>query len=344
MAAIDNIVQVSVSVATPAPESLAFSRIFLLGTKGTGTQDAFKLYESLDEIVSGGWANTTPVYKAAKAAFDNGADGLYITPYNSETSTALTAILDNAKNTAEWYGLVTVGVATSNYATITGWCDTNHKLFGFAVADNAGTLNPAGTTSDYTFGIAYEHTGANNEYAHVAYMAKCFGFVPGTESWAYKTLKGITAGSYNATEIAAFKTAGVNCYAKIAGVDVTLSGYTVSGEWIDIMRYIDYLASDIQERVYKLLAANAKIPYTSAGLVAIESAIRTSLANGQASGAIAEADYVDGETVPGYTVSVPDISTISAATRRTRILSGITFTARLTGAIHTVQIVGTLSE
>lgn len=343
MAVIDNIVNVTVSVSEAAPESQAFSRIWLLGTKGTGTQEAFKWYGDLDEIVAGGWANTTPVYKAAKAAFANGADGLYITPYNAETGTALTTLLDNARNYGGWYGLVTVGVATSAYATITSWCDTNHKLFGFAVADNAQALNPAGTTSEYTFGIVYP-AATDNEYIHVAWMARCFGFEPGTETWAYKTLNGIVAGNYSTTQIANFKTAGVNCYATVAGRDVTLSGYTVSDEWIDIMRYIDYLASDIQARVYGVLAANTKIPYTAAGLVAIESAVRVSLANGQSVGAIAEADYADGEVVPGYTVTVPDIATISAATRHTRILSGVKFTARLTGAIHVVQIVGTLSE
>ena len=348
MAVLDNIVRVQISISQAATENPTFERMLILGTKPAAqaaTAAAFAYYTSLDQILDAGWVATEDVYKAADMAFSNGAGGVYVVPYNSETSTALTALLDDALNEGGWYGLVTVGVATSNYSTISTWCETNHKLFGFSVADNAATLNPVGTTNLYTFGIAYDTNGTKNAFIHVAYMAKCFTYEPGTETWAYKTLTNITAGSYTKTQIDAIKAAGVNCYALIGGRTVTYDGATVSGEWIDVMRYCDYLASAIQESVYSLLASTVKVPYNAAGLTAIESAIRKVLTKGQSDGCIDGTDFLEnGTSVPGFTVTIPDITTISSATRATRTLNGVSFSARLSGAVHVVEIVGTLSE
>ena len=51
----------------------------------------------------------------------------------------------------------------------------------------------------------------------------------------------------------------------------------------------------------------------------------------------------NGDKNLGYTVNVPLAANISANQKATRILEGVTFTARLAGAIHVVDIKGQLT-
>ena len=67
------------------------------------------------------------------------------------------------------------------------------------------------------------------------------------------------------------------------------------------------------------------------------------LKNGQTLGGIAGTEYDDNDAaVPGYIVTVPRAASFSEAARKNRILSGCSYTARLAGAIHAVEIKGYL--
>jgi hypothetical protein len=59
---------------------------------------------------------------------------------------------------------------------------------------------------------------------------------------------------------------------------------------------------------------------------------------------ISENEYdEDGNTNYGYTIEVPLAASISANQKASRILNDVKFTARLAGAIHVVNIVGSLT-
>ena len=61
-------------------------------------------------------------------------------------------------------------------------------------------------------------------------------------------------------------------------------------------------------------------------------------------GGIAPAEVdIEGNLVPSYTIQVPLSMTISPNDKANRILRDVYFTARLAGAIHVVQIQGTLT-
>jgi hypothetical protein len=70
-----------------------------------------------------------------------------------------------------------------------------------------------------------------------------------------------------------------------------------------------------------------------------------SLVLGRSAGGIApeEIDPITDRVIPSFTTSVPAASSITANQKATRKLTGIKFTARLTGAIHAVEINGTLA-
>ena len=110
------------------------------------------------------------------------------------------------------------------------------------------------------------------------------------------------------------------------------------GEFIDIMRGVDWITARMEENVYSKLVNSNKIPYTIEGISIIEGAIRQTLDNAIANGVLTP----DPETYDGnpYEVVVPIISEISTNDRANRLLPDVTWEARLAGAIHKVIIRG----
>jgi hypothetical protein len=126
----------------------------------------------------------------------------------------------------------------------------------------------------------------------------------------------------------------VNYMIGIAGVNVTQNGKVAGGEYIDIIRFIDFIQARMQEKIFATLANATKIPYTDAGIAIIEADVRTVLERG----------VIQGGIVPGsIVVNVPRAADISTNDKAERILTGITFSAQLSGAVQAVVINGTVS-
>ena len=107
------------------------------------------------------------------------------------------------------------------------------------------------------------------------------------------------------------------------------------GEFIDIVRGEDWLTSRIQEFVYSVLVNSTKVPYTDAGITAIEAEIRRALQLGINNNFIAND--------PAPTVTVPLAANVPPNDKAQRILRNVKFQATLSGAIHAINITGTVS-
>jgi hypothetical protein len=127
----------------------------------------------------------------------------------------------------------------------------------------------------------------------------------------------------------------VNTLTALAGVSVTRYGRVSSGEWIDNIRYTDFLAARIQERVYGVLISNPKVPYTDSGIALVKNEILAQLDHGIGVGALSED--------PPPTCTVPRASAVSAANKANRLLDDVTFRATLAGAVNYVAIDGHLA-
>ena len=90
----------------------------------------------------------------------------------------------------------------------------------------------------------------------------------------------------------------------------------------------------LQERLFRLLAVNQKIPYTLKGIDLVRCEIMAQLKEAIAQGVLA-AD-------PEPQVSTPAIDEVSPTVRETRILPKVKFSGRLAGAIHHIHIEGTV--
>ena len=118
----------------------------------------------------------------------------------------------------------------------------------------------------------------------------------------------------------------------------------LSGEWIDVIRFRDWLKNELQIRVFNALKVNRKVPFTDAGIGLIEGIMNAVLKEGQDIGGIAPTEYDDDYTpIYGYTVTVPRVSDLTESERKARKLTGCKWSARLAGAIHIVEISGNLT-
>jgi hypothetical protein len=124
---------------------------------------------------------------------------------------------------------------------------------------------------------------------------------------------------------------------------LTNPGKVVAGEWIDVIRFRDWLKDTIQTNLTQMMINRDKVPYTDAGIQLCVNNLRKSLKNGQDVGGIAPNELDDaGETIPGFVVTFPRSSDLSANVKASRVLE-LGFSARLAGAIHAVEISGALA-
>ena len=117
------------------------------------------------------------------------------------------------------------------------------------------------------------------------------------------------------------------------------------GEWIDIIRFRDWLKQEVQINVTSVLINTyGKVPYTDPGIELIGTAIRKALDLGVVRGGIAPVELnEDNKEIPSYVITLPRSSGISDNTKAQRVLEDVKFSARLAGAIHLANIKGNLA-
>lgn len=240
-----------------------------------------------------------------------------------------------------WYALTTSSHVEADVLAIAAAIEGKRKIYGFSTSD--ADVKVTGTSDVFsllqaagyqrTFGI-YSAT-ANTEYPECAWIGFQLQERPGSNTWAYKSLAGVTVSRLTDTESTIIKEKGGNTYERVGGLNVTVGGNMMGGEWIDVMVFVDWLEARLRERIWFRLANSKKIPFTQAGATIIETEVRAQLQEGVRVGGLADN--------PAPVVRVPDILTIAPNMRAQRIFDGIEFEARLAGAIHFVTVRGVVT-
>lgn len=167
---------------------------------------------------------------------------------------------------------------------------------------------------------------------------------PGGETWALKRLSSVTPDKLTSTESTTIYGKNGNTFEYYQpSLALTRPGKVAAGEWIDIIRFRDYLKDLIQTNMVQLMINRDKVPYTDGGLQMLGNNLKASLRTGQAVGGIAP-DEVDaeGNKVPGFNVTVPLSSEVDDVTKASRV-AYLKFNARIAGAIHVADIKGALA-
>lgn len=252
---------------------------------------------------------------------------------------------------SDFYGVALASRDDADIMAMAEWAEANEKLFGTATAadgaKNSEITNDIGSqlkAKNYYRTFWFYHALAAEEYPECAIMARCFAIDPGGETWALKQLSSITTDGLSETESLAVQGKNGNTFEAVRNISITQNGKVAAGEWIDVIRFRDWLAEEIKVNVLNVLINANKVPYLDVGIASIESAMRSALNLGQDRGGIAQTEYDEaGNKNLGYTVSVPLNANISPNQKALRELKDCKFTARLAGAIHTVEITGNLT-
>ena len=241
----------------------------------------------------------------------------------------------------QWYLVITDANTDAEILSAAGYVETIRKLHAYST-NEAGVI--ASTTTDIaaqlealnytrTFGIYNTNTAGTVPAA--AYTGRFAPEPAGSITWLFKTLTGIVADTFTATQETNLKTKNINYYTTIEGVDVVYgNGVVASGEYIDVIVGIDWIHARLQERIFGTFLNNRKIAFTGDGVAKIEAEVRAVLAEATDRGILAN------DTPP--VIKVPNVLSLTPAQRNTRVLPAITFRARLAGAIHAVDIVGSV--
>lgn len=239
----------------------------------------------------------------------------------------------------DWYALAVTSRARWDVLSAAATIQALKKIYGTATNDS-GAKDV--TTTDIGFALkalGYDRTfwgysAGQSGIPEAGWFGKVLPLPPGSETWAYKTVKGQIADALDDTEIANINGKNGNYYVTVGGQDITLLGKMASGEYIDVIRGIDALVSQMSTNIFGDLVRLDKIPLTDAGLAILELDVRAAL----------EQFTGPNKLLVSYTVTVLPASQIPANDKANRnIPEGIiTWTAQLGGAVHTASIGGTV--
>lgn len=260
----------------------------------------------------------------------------------------LDAILDED---SAWYGLVLTERVKADQLKAAEWTEANDRLF-ITATDEADVLNPALTTdlisvlkdTRYFRTAVLYHTNAATEYPDAAWAGRVFTIQPGAETWALKSLASVTPSPLTSTQKQTVVNKGGNTFEFYqAQIALTNPGKVAAGEWIDVIRFRDWLKDTIQVNMVQMMINRDKVPYTDAGIQLCVNNLRKSLQEGQNVGGIAPDELdANNNTVPGFVITYPRSVELAPSIKASRTLA-LGFTARLAGAIHVVEITGALA-
>lgn len=247
---------------------------------------------------------------------------------------------------ADWYGLLLDSQSQAEVATAStgaaAWVEANKRILIAQTADGLALSSSSITDVGYVLHAAgYARTGLlytpglYTEWHAAAWMGNRLPADPGSDTWAFKGLSGVSVYALTDTQRASLDAKYVNYYIDGGGLAITYPGVSSAGEFLDVTRFVDWLKARMQERVLAVQVNNDKIPFTDRGIALVVAEVRAQLQQGVNVGGIADD--------PAFTVSYPRASEVSSSDRAARRLSGVTFNGRLAGAIHELDITGNVT-
>lgn len=270
--------------------------------------------------------------------------GITVSPYVA-TDVVQTTLANIYEANTNWYALILTDRTVATVLAAAAWIQSEVLIFGTASADPNIINEAIGTdvTSiayqlqnlGYTRTFCMYHQDAATDYPEAAWMGVVLPLTPGSETWKFKTLAGIAYSNLTTNQSINSLSKNCNTYQFVGGVGITQNGTMAQGEFIDIIRGIDWLQLTIQNYVYSSLVNSPKVPYTDAGIAVIQSQLQRAIQQG------IDNNFITDNPAP--IITVPLAANVSSVDKANRILRNVNFTVVLAGAIHMVQINGTVT-
>lgn len=240
-----------------------------------------------------------------------------------------------------WYCAIFPELEAADFGAVNNAFSGVTKIAGIAVETVAQAQAFAELNSPRVFQLCLRDT--DKDIALAAWVGGQLPKRPGSSTWCHKQGKTVAAGKYTPSEASQLMgspvlgSTGANCniYQNVGGVDIFMPGAMGDGTFIDLRIGTDSLRSLIKTNMLQILIDNEKIPYTEAGCVVFESAIRAAIDTHVGYG------FIDGES-PVVITHVP-VAQVSTTQRAQRIAPPFNFTCRSSSAQHSVVITGNVN-
>lgn len=257
-------------------------------------------------------------------------------------ATDLAAI--NLEN-AGWYALYTLYNSKAYSIAAAAWIESSgSKIYMCDSCDSQSCTTATGNadlldtikTNAYARTAGFYHPSPAN-MAGAALLGRCLPLDPGSVTFFGKTLAGVAPVALTATHRQNLVDRRASSYETVAGVNITFGGQvgsTTTG-FLDVRRDLDWLQDDMTKAVFGMLVGQNKVPFTDPGIAQVEAEVRGSLKRATDRGILAES--------PAFVVTVPAVADVDTVNKSARTLPNVKFSGTLAGAIHKVQLVGTVS-
>lgn len=348
---LNEVVNVTIDRQTRAVSQAGFGTVLLVGTAATWTE-RYRVYTDIDSVEAdfpaAGGVSPAEVH-AARAAFGQSPAPTRVVigraGAGEAIDTALSAISDAFD---DFYGVILLDRDPAKQQAVAAWVESRRKLFVTAsnqpgIVGSAFSPPPIVGPVDLATQLRWDNRNRTAllyssvlgaaDWPDAAWLARQLSTPPGTETWMFKTLAGVTVSGLSATQSQNARSKNANTYESVGGASITREGKVASGEFIDVMHGVDWLQARLTERVFSRLVNLPKVPFTDAGVAVFESEIRAQLSTAVELGVLA------GQP----TVTVPRVRDVSANDRANRFLPDIRFSAVLAGAVHAVTVRGVVS-
>lgn len=239
----------------------------------------------------------------------------------------------------DWYWLLETTRASGNHRMLAALTSTLRKFYWGQTSDAAAQAAGSTDIGSELGALSYIRTALvwdddDNDFVDAAWVGLMAPSPPGSASWHAKTLAGVTG--IVPTGESFLETKRYNWLERFpAGqFSMTRHGIAIGGQFVDVVVGRDWLHNLIQTRCIEAMRSVPKIPYDERGAAILRAVIRAALLEA------ADADLVDRDSI---VVNVPTAASQESADRAARFFAGITFSARLTGAVHSIGISGALA-
>lgn len=338
MAELENIVSVSITAETTTVQTANFNIPLIIAEFNNFTTSRTRTYGSAVDVASD-FAASSNVYIMAQKLFGQDQKPAQIVVGRKLAAEDYTTAYNAIKQeNDEWFGVVAETHIPAQQLLLAAVVEADSKIY-ITSTQAADALTTATTDiGSQLKALGYDQTAviysanADTQFPEAAWAGSQLTYVPGSNTWKFKSLDGVTVDKLTGTQIANLRAKNINFYISVGGVSITEDGKMASGRWIDEIILIAWTEARLKESVFGMLVNKAKVPFTNAGIALVEAQIRSVLSQGVANGGYAS-----------YTVTSPRLSDIPASRRNGRIAGDFKFRAVLAGAIHQVVIVGTVT-
>lgn len=337
MATINDVVKIEIKRQSNQVTTRDLETILVLTTHNRFT-DSQRVYTDTTDMLEDGFLVTDSAYKAVSLIFSQDPRPSKVVVGKKEANdTYVEAIVKQQAGKLKFFYVITDASTDADKEAIADYVETQSRLF-YVFADY-NTLTPTSDATDIfsklqakslfrSFGIYSKDTA--NSMIEGAWVGRFSSEIIGSAVWIYKLLSGVVADTYSSTEETYLRQKNANYYTYLEDDPVVMGdGKVVGGEWLDVMLGITFIEVRMGERIWGLIKGQNKINYTNDGITMITTKMMEVLREAVDMNILTEDDPIR--------ITAPNANDIPSVTRGTRVLNGITFSARLAGAIIKVD-------